>query len=645
MRIDNVTSGSSGYAEVDEQSTSVTIIDTGRPGDANGDGAVDYYDLLELISEYGKTNPGPTDLDSDFDGDGDVDYYDLLILIANFGATKASAAVAASGPKDAGPTATVSLVGPASVPPGATFSVDVYVQVSSSSGFGGGPLDIDFTTAKIDYSGAFSPATIIQAPFNSIATSGTLNEALGRVAEIGGATIAGGHGYAAPVLYARLTFQAMATGSATFTASAGSVELRVVGSTIPFANITYGAPLSITIAAANQAPTADSVTAQTGVDQAVDIALSGTDPDDNPLTFHLPTLGQAAYPAHGDLSNSRPGPTAGTRLVTYTPDPGYHGPDSFTYTVSDGTVHSPAATVGITTGGFLADLVVTQTGAVAFTTLRFGMQPDASDSFVLADGDYLATPPLINGGAACLLAPFGEQLAWDIRGISTAAQWQLAVTVPGSAAGETWNVAWQPADLPSGALCFLTPADATWAPTGAAINMKTTATKAIVNGTAAARTLRFLITVASKQTVTLSLKPGWNLIGVPLTLDDESSEALFGDVRLVALYQYSTASGYTIPAEVTPGRAYWAYASTTFSIALSGVPTAGAVSLTYGWNLVAPYTTSANPMDGLSVIAVWAWDPVTGYYIPERANPASILSTMGIWVFAAHDTTIWDDGR
>ena len=34
--------------------------------------------------------------------------------------------------------------------------------------------------------------------------------------------------------------------------------------------------------------------------------------------------------------------------LTYTPDPDYHGPDSFTFVANDGTVDSAAATVSIT---------------------------------------------------------------------------------------------------------------------------------------------------------------------------------------------------------------------------------------------------------------------------------------------------------
>ena len=46
-------------------------------------------------------------------------------------------------------------------------------------------------------------------------------------------------------------------------------------------------------------------------------------------------------PAHGTLSGTAPN-------LTYTPAANYNGPDSFTFTVNDGTVDSAAATVSIT---------------------------------------------------------------------------------------------------------------------------------------------------------------------------------------------------------------------------------------------------------------------------------------------------------
>jgi subtilisin family serine protease len=71
-------------------------------------------------------------------------------------------------------------------------------------------------------------------------------------------------------------------------------------------------------------------------DTAVAITLAGTDPEGSPLSF---TLG--AGPSNGTLSGTAP-------ALTYTPAPGFVGPDAFTFTVSDGTDTSAPAEVSIT---------------------------------------------------------------------------------------------------------------------------------------------------------------------------------------------------------------------------------------------------------------------------------------------------------
>jgi hypothetical protein len=210
---------------------------------------------------------------------------------------------------------------------------------------------------------------------------------------------------------------------------------------------------------------------------------------------------------------------------------------------------------------------------------------------------------------------------------------------------ETWSLAWQPATLPDLHVCTLTPADAAWQPTGAAVDMTTASGQALVNSTGSLKVFRFLILVARKHSLALALEQGWNLVGLPLTLDAASRDLVFGDARVLGIYQYASSSGYTIPTDFTPGRAYWLYANAAFTLDLLGLPVSGGIALDYGWNLVAPYTDSPNPMDGVSVIAVWAWDPSLGYYIPDLGDPLAILSTMGVWIFATEDTVIWDDGR
>lgn len=55
-----------------------------KPGDANGDGKVNFADLLILAQNYGKS-PGATLLQGDFNDDGSVGFDDLLILAQHYG--------------------------------------------------------------------------------------------------------------------------------------------------------------------------------------------------------------------------------------------------------------------------------------------------------------------------------------------------------------------------------------------------------------------------------------------------------------------------------------------------------------------------------------------------------------------------------
>ncbi len=90
------------------------------------------------------------------------------------------------------------------------------------------------------------------------------------------------------------------------------------------------------LATVNNPPVAYAQSVSTQQDTPVEIILSGSDPDGNPLTYTVATL-----PTQGVLSGTPPN-------VTYTPASGYTGADSFTFTVNDGTVDSAAATVTIT---------------------------------------------------------------------------------------------------------------------------------------------------------------------------------------------------------------------------------------------------------------------------------------------------------
>ncbi len=95
------------------------------------------------------------------------------------------------------------------------------------------------------------------------------------------------------------------------------------------------ATVNITVTPVNDAPLADSQSVTTPEDKALPITLTGSDVDGPAINFVIVTL-----PTHGTLTGS------GANL-TYQPATNYTGPDSFTFTVNDGSLTSAVATVSI----------------------------------------------------------------------------------------------------------------------------------------------------------------------------------------------------------------------------------------------------------------------------------------------------------
>ena len=104
---------------------------------------------------------------------------------------------------------------------------------------------------------------------------------------------------------------------------------------------TDSATVSVTVnpAGTNNPPVADDETLTTPEDTPgnVSVLVGDTDPDGDPLSVSGWTNG-----SHGTVSCTGPG------VCTYTPQSNYHGPDSFTYTVSDGKGGTDTATVTVT---------------------------------------------------------------------------------------------------------------------------------------------------------------------------------------------------------------------------------------------------------------------------------------------------------
>jgi len=98
--------------------------------------------------------------------------------------------------------------------------------------------------------------------------------------------------------------------------------------------------VSIEVSGQNRCPVANAQSVVTCAGSAVAITLTGSDPDVATCSPGLQGFAVKQGPTHGVLSGTPP-------ALTYTPAAGYTGPDSFTFTATDGVCVSPAATVTI----------------------------------------------------------------------------------------------------------------------------------------------------------------------------------------------------------------------------------------------------------------------------------------------------------
>jgi hypothetical protein len=144
------------------------------------------------------------------------------------------------------------------------------------------------------------------------------------------------------------------------------------------------ATVTITVTAVNDAPVAGNGSATTAENTPVGVNLTASDVDNDPLTYTVVT-----GPTRGTLSGTAPN-------LTYTPNPGTTGTDSFTFRARDGTIDSNTAIITITVNRAAApqpSVVSRATSATRIVSAPAGVAPADHVAIHTVIADQRSTPP------------------------------------------------------------------------------------------------------------------------------------------------------------------------------------------------------------------------------------------------------------
>ncbi len=244
---------------------------------------------------------------------------------------------------------------------------------------------------------------------------------------------------------------------------------------------------TVTLTVTNATPTAAGSSQTTTVGSPVTFNLTGTDVDDCTLTFNTPSsTSKGTLSGPGALACTPGTPNTDRASITYTPNAGQTGADSFTFTVGDGVNTSASATVNITiTSG-------------APTTTTFVPVADAHVNTSNVNGNYgaLSTIKVREGLGTSADPNYRGYLKFNISGVTgtvNSVKLRLFVT-----------------DVTSDLQSIYVVTDNTWTETGITYTTAPDLTGLTAVGSAAAPALGYLEitldkTIVNSSTTTLSL--------------------------------------------------------------------------------------------------------------------------------------------
>ncbi|MFH0968690.1 MAG: hypothetical protein V1862_13505, partial [Methanobacteriota archaeon] len=156
-----------------------------------------------------------------------------------------------------------------------------------------------------------------------------------------------------------------------------------------------------------------------------------------------------------------------------------------------------------------------------------------------------------------------------------------------------------------------------------------------------------------EQGIDLSLVPGWNFIGIPMTLQSGAETAeIFKDVPSAghSIFAYDPVSGWKTISRteiLTPMNAYWIYTEQQMIIKLNvqGRPTVPK-QLSAGWNIIGiPGTTQVPAAEALTSISEWTYvigfdaslqqylQPIIKGGSGQNSDQTLLIPGAGYWIY------------
>ena len=137
---------------------------------------------------------------------------------------------------------------------------------------------------------------------------------------------------------------------------------------------------------------------------------------------------------------------------------------------------------------------------------------------------------------------------------------------------------------------------------------------------------------ASSPNINISYMYGWNLIGLPLEVEDSNYQILFPESSEGTLYFYN-GEQYLLEEELQMGNGYWLRFVNESSTQLSGISVSDmTLQLNEGWNLISGITTPLDITEIEDPNGIIIAGTVYGFNIDVYTNTENMEPGKGYWV-------------